>query len=44
MKTSNKILLFLLFAFLVPTLGNNLVLKAEYEKVKISDHKSTKRH
>jgi hypothetical protein len=44
MKTSDKLLLFLLFVFLVATLANNLVLKFEYEKVKISSHESAERN
>lgn len=40
MKTSDKILIFLVFAFLGATLANNFLLKVQYEKVKISDHKS----
>lgn len=40
MKTSDKILISLLLAFLGATLANNLLLKVEYEKVKISKHVS----
>lgn len=42
MKTSDKILIFLLLAFLGATLANNFLLKVQYEKVKISEHKSVK--
>lgn len=39
MKTSDKLLLFLIFAFLVATLGSNLILSDEYKKVKIATQK-----
>ena len=44
MKTSNKLLLVLLFVFLIATLGSNFILKAEYKKVKNENHKNFKRH
>ena len=40
MKTSDKLLLFLILAFLVATLGSNLILRNEYKKVETS----TKKH